>query len=107
MEGDWGGGDSSLSKIPCRVLFLNLHGPAIRLKFSLPAEVLVSASAPKIPRWPLELLSEAVWCCQVVRQPPNSFQVLIGEPKIHQVPPMLSFAIPQKRFKKLIAGTIP
>src|ERR1035437_7855599 len=39
----------------------------------------------------------------VIRQPPNAFQVLIGKPKIHQVPPMLSSAIPQKRFEKLIA----
>ena len=88
--------------MPCRVPFLGLHSPSIRLAFSPPAEVHVSASLPKIPRRPLELLSDAMRARDVVRQPPNAFQVLIGKPKIHQVPPMLSSAIPQKRFEKLI-----
>lgn len=100
-------GGSSLSKIPCRVPFFGLHGPAIGFELSLPPEVLISASRPKIPLWLLELLSDAMRSRQVVRQPPNAFQVPIGKLKTHQVPPMLSTAIPQKRFEKLIDGAAP
>src|ERR1035438_5218894 len=93
-----------LRKIPCRVLFLGLHGALIRLGLSPPAELDASASGLETPHGPRAPLSLAIRSRHVVRQPPNAFQVTIRKPKIHQIPPMLSdaSAIPQKRFENLI-----
>ncbi len=97
-----------LRKIPCRVLFLGLHRPLIRLELSPPTELDASASGLETPHGRRAPLSLAIRSRHVVRQPPNAFQVAIGKPKIHQIPPMLSdaSAVPQKRFEKLIEGTM-
>ena len=103
----WYPNDSNSSKIPCRVPFLGLYGPVIPLEFSSPAALNVPRSVLETPRRRRPPLSPAIRSHRAIRQPPNAFQVAIGQLKIHQVPRMVpaALAIEQKRFEKLVNGT--